>query len=140
MKYVLLLQISRRIKSTTFTVLNDLTEFFDFESEKNWMNWSMVKIKSCFFKHLLWLYVSFKKKKYSNPQFAGASRAPKVRGGQKPNFAPLFRKVKFYCIFMWQFFWILKVRGGRGPPGPRGYEAPDSLTLVVVIMTVGTEL
>ena len=32
--------------------------------------------------------------------YSGASRAPKVRGGQKPNFAPLFRKVEFYCIFM----------------------------------------
>ena len=31
---------------------------------------------------------------------AGAARAPEVRGGQKPNFAPLFRKFEFYCIFM----------------------------------------
>ena len=56
---------------------------------------------------------------------SGAARAPEVRGGgQKRNFAPLFKKFEFYCIFMWQFFGILKVRGGRGPPGPRGYEAP----------------
>ena len=60
--------------------------------------------------------------------YAGASLASKVRGGQKPNFAPLFRKITFYCIFMWQFFGISKVRGGRGPHGPPSYDAPETFT------------
>ena len=52
----------------------------------------------------------------------GRRELQKSGGGPEALFCPTF-----YCIFMWQFFGISKVRGGRGPPGPPSYDAPDDM-------------
>ena len=48
----------------------------------------------------------------------GPRELQKSGGAKSPILPPLFRKVQFYCIFMWQFFWILKVRGAAAPLDP----------------------
>ena len=65
----------------------------------------------------------FKCQSKSEPK-SGAARAPKVRGVRMPNLPPIFRKFTFYCIFMWQFFGISKVRGVSWPLWPPSYVAP----------------
>ena len=44
----------------------------------------------------------------------GASRAPKVRGGQKANFAPTFQKSRVLLHFHVTIFLDSQSQGGRG--------------------------
>ena len=57
-----------------------------------------------------------KKFKWGNYLKSGASRAPKVRGGQKPNFAPTFQKSRVLLHFYVTIFLDSQSQGGPRPP------------------------
>ena len=60
---------------------------------------------------------------------SGAARAPKVRGVRMPNLPPIFRKLTFYCIFMWQFFGFSNIRGVSWPLWLPSYVAPAKIKI-----------
>ena len=65
---------------------------------------------------------------YYHP-FVQGPRELQKSGGAKSPILPHFSENSSFIAFLCDnFFWILKVRGGRGPPGPRGYEAPAIVT------------
>ena len=52
----------------------------------------------------------------------------KSQGGQKAQFAPNFRKIRFLLHFYVTIFWIFQNQGGQLTPLTPSYDAPDEFT------------